>query len=91
MDFYCVEMCYLSISEHLSVIKGVRYVLLVQTCFALIGVFTRYIGSSMDTFAIVFFRVFIAALFFLALAFATKNLGQLSVKKEDIKPFFFSG
>ena len=71
--------------------KGVTYVLLAQVCFAFIGVFTKYIGSSMDTFAITFFRVFIAALFFLALALATRNIGQLSVKKEDIKPFFFLG
>ena len=71
--------------------KGVTYVLLAQVCFALIGVFTKYIGSSMDTFAITFFRVFIAALFFLALALATRNIRQLSVKKEDIKPFFFLG
>ncbi len=71
--------------------KGLTYVLLSQICFALIGVFTKYIGPSVDTFTIVFFRVFIAAIFFLLLAAATKNIRQLSLKKEDIRPFFFLG
>ena len=71
--------------------KGLTYVLLSQICFALIGVFTKYIGSSVDTFAIVFFRVSIAAIFLFILAAATKNIRQLSLKKEDIKPFFFLG
>ncbi|NOQ38517.1 EamA family transporter [archaeon] len=71
--------------------KGITYVLLSQICFALIGVFTKYISPSVDTFTIVFFRVSIAAIFFLILAAATKNIRQLSLKREDIRPFFFLG
>ena len=71
--------------------KGVLYVVLAQLCFALIGVFTKYIGSAIDSTSLVFFRVFIAAGFLLFFASITKNIKTLSLKKSDIKPFLILG
>ena len=71
--------------------KGIMYVVLAQLCFAFIGVFTKYIGSAIDSTSLVFFRVIIAAGFLLFFAGITRNVKTLSLKKADIKPFLILG
>lgn len=71
--------------------KGIGYLLLSQVCFALIGVFTKYIGASLDSLSIVFFRVFIASLFILAFAMITKSTRELSINRQDIVSFAIIG
>ncbi len=71
--------------------KGVTYVILAQTCFALIGVFTKYIGSSMNSLTLSFFRVFLASVFLLIVAVVFRKTKELAITKTDILPFFTLG
>ncbi len=71
--------------------KGLTYVILAQTCFALIGVFTKYIGPSMNSIILSFFRVFIASIFLLLVAVVFQKTKELAITKKDIAPFFILG
>ncbi|MCK5233581.1 MAG: DMT family transporter [Candidatus Aenigmarchaeota archaeon] len=71
--------------------KGLTYVILAQTCFALIGVFTKYIGPSMNSLTLSFFRVFIASIFLLLVAVVFRKTKELTITKKDIVPFFIVG
>ncbi len=71
--------------------KGVFYLFLAQIGFAFIGVFTKYVGSSVNAITLSFFRVLIASLFLLSVALALKKTKQLSINKRDIVPFYIIG
>ena len=71
--------------------NGVMYIVLAQLCFAFIGVFTKYIGSAIDSVTLSFFRVLIASVFLLLIAIATGKAKQLSINRKDIVPFFIMG
>ena len=71
--------------------KGTSYLLLSQICFVLIGVFTKYIGSALDSLSIVFFRVFIATVFIAVFAIFTKSIKDLSINRHDIVSFAIIG
>ncbi len=71
--------------------KGVFYLFLAQIGFAFIGVFTKYIGGSVNAITLSFFRVLIASLFLLSIALAFNKSKQLSIKAKDIVPFYVIG
>lgn len=71
--------------------KGISYLLLSQVCFVLIGVFTKYIGNSLDSLTIVFFRVFIASLFLIVFAVFTRSIKDLSITRRDFASFAIIG
>lgn len=71
--------------------NGIMYVVLAQLCFAFIGVFTKYIGNSIDSVSLSFFRVLIASVFLLLFAIVMGKTKQLTISRKDIVPFLILG